>query len=369
MNTAPAVSSSRPRGRLHVYAGMCEGAGATSRMLEEGARLRASGTDVVLGVLAGAPSPRIASLAEGFECVAGASVAYRGVTVEGLDVAAILARLPDVVLVDELWRQHAPGMRPATRWAAVEAIRDAGIDVVATLDLGHLASLADAAATITGVAVHERLPDAVLDGADDVELVDVSPSTLRRRIADGQVVEPERAARLLEGVYTVANLEALRELALRSLTRRVEREIGASDGSEARMPAGAVAVPVDGGPGGRDAIRRAAALAAVLGLHLVAVVTEAGAGRAGAGGSPASAADDLELARDLGAEVLRVEAPDAGAALLAASRRLRASHVVLPARASSLGDRLRGRSLLERLAAAEPGLELHLVPVRSEGGA
>lgn len=368
MNAAQAESTPRPRGRLHVYAGMCEGAGATSRMLEEGARLQASGTDVVLGVLAGAPSPRIASLAEGFECVAGASVAYRGVTVEGLDVAAILARLPDVALVDELWRQHAPGLRPATRWAAVEAIRDAGIDVVATLDLGHLASLADAAATITGVAVHERLPDAVLDGAEDVELVDVSPSTLRRRIADGQVVDPERAATLLDRVYTVANLEALRELALRSLTRRVEREIGADGAPDARMPAGAMVVPVDGGPGGRDAIRRAAALAAALGLPLMAVVAEAGTVWAADGGNPFSAVDDLELARDLGAEVLPVAAADAGAALVAASRRLRAGHAVLPARTSSLGDRLRGRSLVERLAAAEPSLELHLVPIRGEGG-
>jgi two-component system, OmpR family, sensor histidine kinase KdpD len=364
VNGAQAVSVGRPRGRLHVYAGMCEGAGATDRMLDEGARLRASGADVVLGVLAGTPSPGIAALAESFEHVAAGSVAYRGVTVEALDIEAILARHPGVVLVDELWREHAPGMRPATRWAAVEAIRDAGIDVVATLDLGHLASLADAAATITGVAVRERLPDSVLDGADDVELVDVSPSTLRQRIADGLVVGPERATRLLDRVYTMANLAALRELALRSLTRRVEREIGESDAAGARMSAGAVAVPVDGGPGGRDAIRRAAALAGAMGLRLVAVVAETGTSRAADGGDPLSAADDVELARDLGAEVLVVPAADAGAALVAASRRVRASHVVLPARTSSLGDRLRGRSPLERLAAADPDLELHLVPVR-----
>ncbi len=369
MNGARDVPIARPRGRLHVYAGMCEGAGATSRMLEEGARLRACGTDVVLGVLASAPSPTISSLGDGFEHVAGASVAYRGVTVETLDVEAIVARHPEVVLVDELWREHAPGMRPATRWAAVEAIRDARIDVVATLDLGHLASLADAAATITGVAVRERLPDAVLDSADDVELVDVSPATLRQRIADGLVVGPERASGLLDRVYTMANLAALRELALRSIARRVEREIGANDAADGRdavgatLSAGAVAVPVDGGPGGRDAIRRAAALAAALGLRLVAVVAEAGTSRAD-GGDPLSAADDVELARDLGAEILLVPAPDAGAALVAAFRRVRASHVVLPARTSSLGDRLRGRSPLERLAAADPALELHLVPIR-----
>ena len=352
------------RGRLRVYAGMCEGAGTTHRMLEEGARLLAGGHDVVLGVLGRSAGAAIEGLAEGLERVEPAAVVYRGVAVEALDVDAVVARRPEVALVDELWREAPPGVRPATRWAAVEALRDEGIDVVATLDLGHLASQADAVQTITGVAVRERLPDDVLDGADEVELVDASPATLRRRIADGLVVGPDRAPRLLDRVYTTANLAALRELALRCVARRVEGEIRAEGAPAERLPAGAVAVLVDGAPGGREAIRRAAALAAALGLRLVAVTAAPGAPRsAGAWWDAATTPDDVELARDLGAEVHAVASPDAADAVAVTARRVRAGHVVLAARSSSLGDRLRGRSMAERLAAAYPGLEVHLVPV------
>lgn len=350
------------RGRLHVYTGMCAGAGTTHRMLEEGNRRKAAGEDVVIGVLTDSPSPSIESLAAGLERVMPASTAYRGVAIVELDVEAAIDRRPDAVLVDELWHELPPGMRPTTRWAAVDALRDAGIDVVATLDLGHLASLADAVQTITGSPVRERLPDAVLDGADDVELVDASPATLRRRIADGLVVDAERAARLLDRVYTTANLTALRQLALRFAMRRVERELEA-DGGAPRMPLGALLVVVDGGPGGRDAIRRGAALAASLDVRLVALATDARVAHGGAADEAAAVADDLEFARDLGAAVLTASGRDVVDAVVETASRVRAGHVVVPARAPSLGDRLLGRGIVERLA-DEPDLELHLVAGR-----
>ncbi len=357
------------RGSLRVYAGMCEGAGTTHRMLEEGTRLRAAGRDVVLAVLGDEPSPAIARLASGLKRVAPVSVAYRGVTVEALDADAVVARRPEVALVDELWREAPPGLQPATRWAAAELVRDAGIDVVATVDLGHLASQADAVQTITGVPVRERLPDSVLDGADEVELVDVSPSTLRARIADGLVVPPDRARRLLDSVYTTANLATLRDLSLRWLARRIESEVGAPLGMGERAPGAAVIVVVDGGQGTRDAIRRAAALSAALRLRLVAVTADERAPRADAWPLDAgAAAEDLNLARDLGAEILPVAAADAAGAVAAAAQRLGAGLVVLAPRAPSLGDRLRGRTLLERIMAARPGLEVHLVPVRDTSG-
>jgi two-component system sensor histidine kinase KdpD len=347
------------RGRLHVYAGMCVGAGTTHRMLEDGLRLRSTGADVVVAVIGPSLGPSIEHFADGLEILPPASVSYRGVTIEALDTEAVVSRRPEVVLVDELWREHPPGVRPASRWQSVEAIRDAGADVVATLDLGHLDSLADAVQTITGVAVRERLPDAVLDGADDVELVDVSPATLRQRIADGLVVGPERATVLLDRVYTTANLAALRRLALHCLVRRVERDLSVADGPQTRSTGGAVMVLADGRPGGRDAIRRAASLSTALDRRLIAVAVD---GTAAAGWADAiSAADDLALARDLGAAVVATEEHDPVDAILDAARRTRAAHVVLPVRGSSLSDRLRGRSAVERLA-ADPSLELHLVP-------
>jgi two-component system sensor histidine kinase KdpD len=347
------------RGRLHVYAGMCVGAGTTHRMLEEGLRLRATGADVVVAILGSEPGPAIERLAEGLDSLPPASVSYRGVTIEALDTEAVVARRPEVALVDELWREHPPGVRPASRWQSVQALRDAGADVVATLDLGHLESLADAVQTITGIAVRERLPDAVLDGADEVELVDVGPATLRQRIADGLVVGSDRATVLLDRAYTTANLEALRRLALRCLVNRVERDLSFADGPPARSAGGAVMVLADGGPGGRDAIRRAASLSTALHRRLVAVAAERASSAAWA--DSASTADDLALARDLGAAVVATDEHDPVDAILDAARRTRASHVVLPIRGSSLSDRLRGRSAVERLT-ADRSLELHLVP-------
>ena len=365
-DAARGADAPRRRGRLRVYAGMCEGAGATHRMLAEGERLRAAGEDVVLGVLGASLGPAIEELAAGLERISPASIVYRGVAIEELDVEAAVARRPAVVLVDELWREAPPGMRPATRWAAVDLLRDEGVDVLATLDLGHLASLADAAQTITGAAVRERLPDAVLDDADDVELVDASPDTLRQRIADGLVVSPERVALLLDHVYTRPNLAALRLLSLRCLARRVEREFDADDADARRTPAGSLAVLVDGGPGGREAIRRGAALAAALHLRLVAVAPGSPPSRGGAA-LDALADDDLRLARDLGAEVVAGDGGDLAELVAATAVRVRAGHVVLPVRTPSLSDRLRGRSLAERLAATLPSLEIHLVPERGGG--
>ncbi|HEY5628153.1 MAG TPA: hypothetical protein VIR16_01455, partial [Candidatus Limnocylindrales bacterium] len=210
------------RGRLRVYLGMAPGVGKTFRMLEEGHRRVDRGTDLVVGYAECHGRPNTVRLLEGLEVIPRASVEYRGVVLEEMDTNAVIARRPTVVLVDELAHTNIPGSSRGKRWQDVEAIRDAGIHVVTTLNVQHLDSVADAVATITGAPVHERLPDEVLRDADEVELVDMSPHALRQRMRHGNVYPPERTAVALDKFFTEPNLTALREIALRLAAQRVE---------------------------------------------------------------------------------------------------------------------------------------------------
>jgi two-component system, OmpR family, sensor histidine kinase KdpD len=353
------------RGRLLVYAGMCEGAGTTTRMLEEGHRLLAAGIDVVVGTVATHRRDGVARLVEGLEVVEALSVTYRGVTVEELDPGAVIDRAPAVVLVDELWHENAPGFGRSARWGDVTAIRAAGIDVISTLDLGRLESLADAVETITGVPVGARLPDAVLDAADEVELVDVSASSLRRRVAAGDVVPPDRVRLALDRHFTEPNLATLRELALRSMARRVEAalEDGGNAGGRASTLAGPMLVLVEGGEDGRHAVRRAAMLAGALRVRLVALVPAASRqARPDRSTDPVTAEENAAYAVDLGAEPVLLTDRDVAGAIAAAAEGRRSAHLVLPRRAASARRGVTSTTLLDRIERACPALELHLSP-------
>ena len=182
------------RGRLRVYLGMAPGVGKTYRMLEEGHRRKARGTDVVVGFVEAHGRANTAALVEGLEVVPRRRISYRDVVVEEMDADAVIARHPTVALIDELAHTNAPGSPVEKRWEDVERIRDAGIHVITTLNVQHLDSVADAVETITGAPVHERLPDDVLEQADEIELVDMSPHALRQRMRHGNVYPPERTS-------------------------------------------------------------------------------------------------------------------------------------------------------------------------------
>ena len=190
------------RGRLRVYLGMAPGVGKTYRMLEEGHRRVDRGTDLVVGFAESHGRPNTLKLVAGLEQVPRTTIEYRGVTLEEMDTDAVIARMPTVVLVDELAHTNIPGSTRAKRWEDVEAIRDAGIHVVTTLNIQHLESVADAVATITGAPVNERIPDEVLRDADEIELVDMSPHALRQRMRHGNVYPPERTSVALDRFFT-----------------------------------------------------------------------------------------------------------------------------------------------------------------------
>jgi two-component system sensor histidine kinase KdpD len=350
------------RGRLRIYLGMAPGVGKTYRMLEEGHRRAARGTDLVVGFAEAHGRPNTVALLEGLEIVPRRRSEYRGVVVEEMDTEGVIARRPTVALVDELAHTNVPGSPHPKRWEDVEQIRDAGIHVVTTLNVQHLDSVADAVATITGAPVHERLPDDVLRGADEIELVDMSPHALRQRMRHGNVYPPERTAIALDRFFTEGNLTALREIALRLAAVRVEGQLEAtSAGDRLLLVTDRVLVLVDASPAAPRAVRRAANLAATLRGSLAAVVVE----------TPASAHRSFDAARDLqqavddavdlGAEIVRIDAESVAAGMEKAARTRRATHVVLPHVATNRLQRLRDSPVVDRLLASLPDLEVHIV--------
>jgi len=356
------------RGRLRVYLGMAPGVGKTYRMLEEGHRRRDRGTDLVIGFVETYGRPHTAALIDGLEIVPRRHIEYRGVIVEEMDLDAVLARRPTVALIDELAHTNVPGSPHPKRWQDVESIREAGIHVVSTMNVQHLESVADAVATITGAPVNERLPDEVLATADEIELVDMSPHALRQRMRHGNVYPPERAQIALDRFFTEANLTALRELSLRMVARRVEGQLDESAaGAQGSLVTERVLVLVDGSPASARAVRRAADLAGAIHAALIAVVVETPESERRPFDQTRDLQETLDDAVDLGADIIRVEAPDEVGGIEQVARNRRATHVVLPFRPTSGLQRLTTRALGDQLLARLPALEIHTVGPSGHG--
>lgn len=213
------------RGRLKVFVGASPGVGKTFSMLEAARAAARAGRDVVVGVVETHGRSETAALVEGLEVLPRQAHTHRGAALEEFDLDAALARHPELVLMDEMAHTNAPGTRHAKRWQDVDELLRAGIDVYSTLNIQHLESLNDVVAQITGVIVRETVPDAVLDEADEIELVDVTPEVLEQRLREGKVYLPEQAQRALDRFFRRGNLIALRELALRRTAERVDEQM------------------------------------------------------------------------------------------------------------------------------------------------
>ncbi|MCC7409291.1 MAG: sensor histidine kinase KdpD [Phycisphaeraceae bacterium] len=214
-----------PRGRLKVFFGAAAGVGKTYAMLSAGRAKAVEGVDVVVGYAEPHARPETESLLLGMELLATLRVEHRGLVLREFDLDAALKRRPDIILVDELAHSNAPGMRHPKRWQDVWELLDAGINVYTTLNVQHLESVNDIVEQITGVRVRETLPDAVLEQADEVELVDLAPEQLLERFNEGKVYQPEQAERAATHFFTKGNLIALRELALRTTAERVDAQM------------------------------------------------------------------------------------------------------------------------------------------------
>jgi two-component system, OmpR family, sensor histidine kinase KdpD len=349
------------RGHLRLYVGMAPGVGKTYRMLEEGHRRADRGTDVAVGYVEDHGRPLTAALVDGLEVVPRRRVEHRGLVVEELDPDAVIARRPTVALVDELAHTNAPGSLREKRWQDVEAIRDAGIHVVSTMNVQHLESLADAVATITGAPVNERLPDDVLRTADEIELVDMSPHALRQRMRHGNVYPATRATIALDRFFTEANLTALRELSLRVVADRVEGQLEAVSHGSLPFVSDRVAVYVDGSRASGIAVRRAAGLAGRIRAGLVAFTPPSLVTDTLAFDARRDLREALDVARDLGADVVELGDGEADEALALAVKTICATHLFVPQAQAGMLARITRASLPERLSRRLPDVDLHLV--------
>ena len=213
------------RGRLRVYVGAAPGVGKTYAMLAEGWRRRNRGTDVVVGYVETHGRPLTWAQLRDLPVIPRRVLEYRGANLEEMDLDVVLVRRPAVALVDELAHTNAPGSRNDKRWQDIEELLAAGIDVISTVNIQHLESLNDVVERITGVGQRETVPDAVVRRADQIELVDMSPEALRRRMAHGNIYPPERVDAALANYFRPGNLGALRELALLWVADRVEESL------------------------------------------------------------------------------------------------------------------------------------------------
>src|SRR5215467_1151732 len=216
------LQSKLVRGRYRILLGMAAGVGKTYRMLQEGRQAQSEGRDVVIGYLEPHDRPETAVLAEGIEVVPRLRAEHSGLELEEMDVDAVIRRAPELALVDELAHTNAPSMRNEKRWQDIDEVLDAGIDVISTVNVQHLESLNDSVFELTGVRVRETFPDRILEEADEVVLVDLTPEALQERLRAGKVYPLERADVALDNFFRTDRLSALRELALREVAEDVE---------------------------------------------------------------------------------------------------------------------------------------------------
>lgn len=365
-----ALSDKESKGKLCVFLGAAPGVGKTYAMLARAQAAKAEALDIVVGVAETHGRAETQALLNGLETLPRRKCDYRGRIIEEFDIDAALARKPQLILVDELAHTNAPDSRHPKRWQDVEELLDAGIDVWTTLNVQHLESLADVVSRVTGVAVRETVPDRVLQNANDVILVDITPEELLQRLKDGKVYVPETARRATQNFFTPRNLTALRELALRRTAERVDDQMvdflrqGAIEGPWATAERLLVCV-------GRDAnseavVRAGARLATALNATWIALYVERAGQEEESAEVVRSVDQALRLAERLGAEIARTPGDDLAGEALRFARRENITQIVLGRSRARPFSRLLRRSLTDEILRRSTDIAVHVV-VQEDG--
>ncbi|MCV7031518.1 sensor histidine kinase [Mycobacterium sherrisii] len=351
------------RGELRIYLGAAPGVGKTFAMLGEAHRRLERGADLVAAVVETHGRRKTAELLEGIEIIPPRYIHYRGSSFPELDVPAVLARRPQVVLVDELAHTNSPGSKNRKRWQDVEELLDAGIAVISTVNIQHLESLNDVVAQITGIEQKETMPDSIVRQASQVELIDITPEALRRRLSHGNVYAPERIDAALSNYFRRGNLTALRELALLWLADQVDTALAKyraenkiTDMWEARER---VAVAVTGGPESETLVRRASRIASKSSAELMVVHVIRGDGLAGL--SEARMSKIRELANSLDASLHTVVGDDVPTALLDFAREINATQLVIGSSRRSRWSRLFEECIGPTIVGRSGKIDVHIV--------
>jgi len=354
------------RGRYRILLGAAAGVGKTYRMLQEGRQAQHEGRDVVIGYLEPHDRPETAALAEGLEAIPRKRFGHAGLALDELDAEAVIRRVPELALVDELAHTNAPGSMNEKRYQDIDQILDAGIDVISTVNVQHLESLNDAVFEMTGVRVRETFPDRILDEADEVVLVDLAPEALRERLAAGKVYPPVQAQQALQNFFQLDNLAALREIALREVAEDVEarRHAAVLDPLSQQAVAERILALVEPQPKSQRILRRAWRSAQRLGSEIDALWVRP-PGREPTKEEMTQLAALRRLASILGVHFLEEE----GADLVATVRRIAAERGSTYVFVGTPDERrrveiLRG-SLLSRMVRELPGVDIRVVTDRA----
>ncbi|HMF82574.1 MAG TPA: sensor histidine kinase KdpD [Acidimicrobiia bacterium] len=351
------------RGKMRVYLGAAPGVGKTYAMLNEGWRGLHRGKDIVVGYVETHGRANTEAQVRDLEVVPRKKVSYRGREFEEMDVDGILARKPQLALIDEIAHTNVPGSRNEKRWQDVEELLDAGIDVVTTLNMQHLESVNDVVERITGIKQHETIPDAVVRSAEQVELVDMTPEALRRRMAHGNIYPAERIDASLANYFRPGNLAALRELALLWVVDKVDESL--QDYMEAHGIQGPwetrerVVVALTGAPAGAALIRRAARMAMRAHAELFGVHVRSTDGLAGP--SKQLLDEHRALLNEVGGTYHEIVGDDIGKALIEFARAENATQIVLGASRRSRWAELTRGSVINRVIRASGPIDVHVI--------
>lgn len=360
------------RGKLRVLLGAAPGVGKTYTMLEEGRRMADHGRDVVVAVVETHGRAATAALVDGLEVVPRRTVEHRGVALDDMDLDAVLARRPEVALVDELAHTNAPGSPHEKRWQDVEALRAAGIDVISTVNVQHMQSLGDVVREITGTVQRETVPDAVVRAADQIEVVDLSPQALRDRLSDGLVYPAARVDAALSNYFRLGNLTALREIALLWLAdevddalKRYRAEHGIANRWETRER---VLVALTGGPEGETLLGRGARIAArSAGGELAAVHVTTNDGLRER--HPGALGTQRALLEQLGGTYHQVVGDDVPTTLVRFARSIDATQIVMGiSRRSRLAAAVTGPGIGSTVIRESGDIDVHVVTHERAGG-
>jgi two-component system, OmpR family, sensor histidine kinase KdpD len=358
----------RERARLRIYVGAAPGVGKTYEMLQEAHALRARGLDVVIGFVETYGRRDTDAQIKDLEIVPRRAVAYRGVTMEEMDVDGIIGRKPEVCVVDELAHTNVPGSRNSKRYEDVLEILDAGIHVMTAVNIQHLETLNDAVARATNVRVRETVPDTFLARADEVINVDVTVEELRNRLREGKVYRPEKIEQALTNFFRKGNLSTLRELALRAVADKVGEKAAtyrAREGLEPALIPERVMVCMSSNALAPRVIRTGARIAGRLGSKWYAVYVE----------TPRETPDrinprdsealqqNIRLAESLGATVVRVKAASPSDGLVAFAQREGVTHVIFGQTARSRWDQMWRHSTLDAFLSSVPDAAVQVVPL------
>ena len=357
----------RDRARLRIYIGAAPGVGKTYEMLQEAHALKQRGLDVVVGIVETYGRRDTEAQLKDLEVIPRRKIEYRGVTLEEMDVDAILKRHPQVCVVDELAHTNVPGSHHEKRYQDVLEILDAGIHVMTAVNIQHLETLNDAVARVTGVRVRETVPDTFLDRADEVINVDVTVEELRSRLREGKIYKPEKVEQALTNFFRKGNLSTLRELALRAVADEVGEKAAsyrAREGLEPALIPERVMVCMSSNALAPRVIRTGARIAGRLGARWYAVYVETPnekPGRINAHDADALK-ENIRLAENLGATVVRVKAKRPADGLIAFAQREGITHVIFGQSARTRWELLLRGSTLDRFLSAVRGAAVQVVP-------